>query len=139
VIRCAADSTAPPATAWALLARPARWQEWAPQLRGAWGLAGSDGEVAEGARGAARLLGAVPVPARITRVDAGRLWTWRVGPVELDHVVEPRPDGCTVVTTMRAAAPLEALLRVTYAPVVRLLMGNLARVAERAAARATSP
>src|SRR5213080_575410 len=33
-----ARSTAPPAAAWALLARPARWPEWAPHLGGAWGL-----------------------------------------------------------------------------------------------------
>jgi hypothetical protein len=132
VIRCAADSAADPAIAWALFARPDRWKQWAPQLRGARGLAGTNGEVAGGNTGAALLLGAIPVPARITRVDSGRLWTWRVGLVELDHEVEPRALGCTVVTTLRAPGPIEAALRVTYAPVVQLLMGNLARVAARA-------
>jgi len=131
VLRYAARSTAAPAEAWSLLARPDRWHEWAPQLRGAWGLAGPDGEVRPGARGAARLLGAVPVPAVIVLVDPGRAWTWRVGPVTFDHLVEPRTGGCTVATTIRAVAPLEAALSVTYGPVVALLMRNLARVAAR--------
>ncbi len=125
-----AASDATEAEAWSLLARPARWHEWAPQLRGAWGL--GEPEVREGARGAARLLGVVPVPAVITAVDPGRAWSWRVGPVELDHRVDPAPHGGSVVTvTMRAPAPIEAALRVTYGPVVQLLVLNLARVAAR--------
>ena len=130
VLTYAAETTAPPAAAWALFARPARWPEWAPQLRGAWGL-GSP-EVAVGARGAARLLGVVPVPATITAKDPGRSWSWRVGPVELDHRVEPLPGrGARVVTDLRAPAALEAVLRVSYGPFVALLMRNLARVAAR--------
>src|SRR5438309_1480419 len=73
-----AASKAPPALAWALYARPRAWPAWAPQLRGAWGLAGDDGEVEEGRIGAARLLGVVPVPARISAKDPGRSWTWQV-------------------------------------------------------------
>jgi hypothetical protein len=124
-----AASDAPASEAWELLARPDRWHEWAPQLRGAWGL--GQPEVRPGARGAARLLGVVPVPAVITDVDPGRSWTWRVGPVEFDHRVDPEPGGSRVTVTMRAAAPVEAVLRVTYGPVVQLLVGNLARVAAR--------
>ena len=63
MLRYQAHSSAAPEIAWALIARPALWSRWAPQLRGAWGL-GSP-EVVVGARGAARLLGVVPVPARI--------------------------------------------------------------------------
>ena len=85
-----AASTAPPATAWALMARPDRWHEWAPQLRGAWGL--GQPEVRAGAVGAARLLWAVPVPARIVSVDPGRSWRWQVGPVHFDHRVDFRID-----------------------------------------------
>jgi hypothetical protein len=122
---------APPAAAWSLLARPARWHEWAPQLRGAWGL--GDPEVRAGARGAARLLGVVPVPARIVSVDRGRSWVWQVGPVRFDHRVEPARDGRSeVAVDICAARPLEALLAVTYGPVVQLLVDNLARVAARA-------
>ena len=50
-----ADSEAPAAIAWALMARPGAWSSWAPHVRGAWGLGAP--EVRAGARGAARLLG----------------------------------------------------------------------------------
>src|SRR4051812_4189792 len=63
-----ADSSAPPSAAWALLSRPEAWPAWSPHVRGAWGLGA--GEVREGAHGAARLLGGVPVPARITAKSA---------------------------------------------------------------------
>jgi hypothetical protein len=118
--------------AWALIARPAAWPAWAPHVRGAWGLGAP--EVRAGARGAARLLGVVPVPARITEKVDGRSWAWRVGPVDMDHRVEPGPgDGCTVAVTMSAPAPVEAALRLGYGPVVALLVRNLARAADRAA------
>jgi hypothetical protein len=130
MLRYASTSTGPPAEAWALLSRPARWHEWSPHVRGAWGL--GDDEVRAGAHGAARLLGVVPVPAVVTRVDAPRAWTWRVGPVELGHEVRALGDGgCEVATTLRAPHALEAVLAVTYGPVVALLMRNLARVAAR--------
>src|SRR3954451_24419344 len=66
MLRYEADSDADPGQAWALLARPGRWHEWAPQLRGAWGLGVP--EVQRGASGVAFLLGVVPVPATITAV-----------------------------------------------------------------------
>ena len=130
MLRYASRSTGPPAEAWALLARPARWHEWSPHVRGAWGL--GDGEVRAGARGAARLLGVVPVPAAVTRVDAPRAWTWRVGPVELGHEVG-RSATAAARWPRRCArrARLEPLLAATYGPVVALLMRNLARVAAR--------
>src|SRR5215208_2454846 len=99
-----AESEASPRAAWALLARPGAWPEWAPHLRGAWGL-GSP-EVRVGATGAARLLGVVPVPARITAKREGESWTWRVGPVELVHRVIGRERGCTVAIDLRAPGPL---------------------------------
>jgi hypothetical protein len=49
------------------MARPSRWHEWAPQLRGAWGLGEPEG--APGARGARSLLVRRARPAVITRVD----------------------------------------------------------------------
>lgn len=128
----AVPSAAPPAAAWALLSRPGRWQEWAPHIRGAWGL--GEPVVREGARGAARLLGVVPVPAVITSVHEGTSWTWRVGGVvDMDHRVAPRVGGCEIVVTLEAPGPLEAALGATYGPVVRLLIGRLARVAARQA------
>lgn len=127
-----ARSAAPPAVAWALIARPARWARWAPHVRGAWGLGGADGVVRAGAHGAARLVGVVPVPAVITAVEPGRSWTWRVASaVTMDHVVEPDGDGGAVITvTLAAPGPLEAALARTYGPLVGVLVRRLARVAE---------
>lgn len=124
-----ATSPAAPAAAWALIARPGRWPEWSPHVRGAWGLAGPGGEVRAGAVGAARLLGAIPVPARITHVEAGRSWTWRVGGlVEMDHVVEPAAEGegCVVTVTLAAPGPLEPALAAAYMPLVGVLVRRLA-------------
>jgi hypothetical protein len=140
MLRYEALSTADPDSAWALIARPARWHEWAPHLRGAWGL--GDPEVRPGARGAARLLWAIPIPAAVTArrdADAERSWTWRVGPVVMDHYVAQRPGGSVVGVDLRAPAAVEALLRVSYGPVVRLLVGHLARVAARDAATPPRP
>jgi len=125
-----ARSAADPDRAWALMARPALWSRWAPHLRGAWGL--GDPEVKAGARGAARLLGVVPVPARILEVEPPRLWTWRVGPATLKHRVDAHPHGGSVVAVdVVAPGPVEAALAVTYGPLVQLLVRNLARVAAR--------
>jgi hypothetical protein len=122
-------STAPPAAAWALLARPARWPEWAPHLGGAWGL--GEPEVRAGALGAARLLGALPVPARIVAKQPGRSWTWRVGLVEMVHRVEPvTGGGCEVAIDVIAPAPLEAAVAVAYGPVIGATLRRLARRAE---------
>jgi len=125
-----AFSDAPPEAAWALLARPVRWPEWAPHLGGAWRL-GSP-EVRTGAVGAARLVGVVPVPARIVAKRPGRSWTWRVGlgTVEMVHRVEPRAGGgSTVAIDVRAPRPLEAGLALTYGPVIQATLNRLARKA----------
>lgn len=95
-----ARSAADPARAWALMAEPGRWSMWAPHIRGAWGL-GSP-EVRNGAVGAVRLLGVVPVPAQIVAKRAGRMWAWRVGPAVLVHRVEPAGAGCVVAIDMQA-------------------------------------
>jgi hypothetical protein len=121
-----AHSAADAASAWSLMARPSRWSEWAPHIRGAWGL-GSP-EIAGGAFGAVRLLGLVPVPARIVAKQPGRMWAWRVGPAVLVHRVEPLTGGgCVVAIDMHAPRPLTA----AYGPVVNVLLNRLARVAER--------
>jgi hypothetical protein len=122
-----ARTTATPEQVWPLLARPSRWSTWAPHLRGAWGL--GEEEVRPGAFGAVRLLGVVPVPARITAKDPGRSWDWQVGPARFRHRVTPRPGGSLVGVDISAPGPLEPLLRVSYGPLVALLVRNLARVA----------
>jgi hypothetical protein len=133
VLRYEAESAAPPEAAWALVARPHRWKEWAPHVRGAVGLGVP--EVEEGRHGVARLFGALPVPAVVTDKVPGRSWTWRVGPVTLVHRVRPRADGtCVVGVDLSAAPALETVLALTYGPVVALLVERLARVAERTGA-----
>jgi len=128
MLRYEAESTAEADAAWALLARPGRWHEWAPHVRGAWGL--GEPEVRRGAVGAVRLLGAVPVPARVVDVVPRRAWSWRVGPVLMDHRVAPRRGGgCVIAIELRARRPVEAALRVSYGPVVGALVRRLARVA----------
>ena len=125
-----AESEATPRAAWALLARPESWPTWAPHLRGAWGL-GSP-EVRKGATGAARLLGVIPIPARITAKRDGASWTWRVGPVELVHRVIERERGCTVAIDLRAPAALEPAVAAAYGPVIQVMLNRLARRAETA-------
>ena len=123
-------SAASPEAAWSLLASPSRWHEWAPHVRGAWGL-GSP-HVREGARGFVRLAGVLPVPARIVSVDPGREWTWEVaGVTRMSHRVEPASGGCTVAIDLAAPGPLEPALATAYGPVIRWALG---RLAERAAA-----
>jgi len=121
-----------PEAAWRLLARPGDWSRWSPHVRGAWGL--GEPEVRSGATGAARLLGALPIPARIVGKIPGRSWTWRVGFgfVEMVHRVEPRPGGgCDVAIDLLAPGPLEGALAATYGPVIEATLRRLAREAER--------
>jgi Polyketide cyclase / dehydrase and lipid transport len=128
----AARSSADPDTAWRLIARPELWPRWSPHVRGAWHL--GEPEVRDGAVGAARLLGVVPVPARIVGKKAGRSWTWRLGLglVEMVHRVEARPEGgSTVAVDIIAPKPLERALALAYGPVIERSLERLARTAER--------
>jgi polyketide cyclase/dehydrase/lipid transport protein len=123
-----ADSAAAPSSVWPLLARPARWHEWAPHIRGARGLGAP--EVRTGASGVVLLGGVLPLPARIVAKRHGRSWTWTVGPATLVHRVDPRGDGSRIAIEISAPGPLEAVLRVGYGPLVGVLVRRLARVAE---------
>lgn len=133
VLRYEATTDADRGTAWSLIARPGRWSAWAPHVRGAWGL--GDPEVRAGARGAARLLGVVPMPATITAVRPGRSWAWRVGAgpltVTMDHRVGRRRGRTVVGVDLVAPPPVERVLAVTYGPLVGVLLRRLAAVAER--------
>ena len=79
-----------------------------------------------------RLLGAPVVPARITRKRSGRMWAWKVGPVELTHRVDPWPEGgSTVAVDIDAPTSIERVVQATYGPLVQVLVRRLGRVAER--------
>ena len=123
----AADSPAPPAEVWSLMAEPRRWAEWAPHVRGAWRLGAP--EVEPSRVGAAKLAGVLPVPARIVAKDPGRSWTWRVGPMTLVHAVHPTPVGSRVSMTLSAPGPLEPVLAAAYGPVIQAMTRRLARKA----------
>ena len=126
----AADSGSPAAEVWSLLARPDRWHEWSPYVRGTEGL--GEPEVREGARGRVRLLGAPIVPATITRVRPGHSWSWRVGPVELDHRVLPTPGGSRIEIHLGLTGALPDLAAtLAYGPICSLMARRIARVAER--------
>jgi hypothetical protein len=132
MVTFSARSDAPPAEAWSLMARPVRWSEWAPHIRGAWRLGSPEVQVRR--VGAVRVAGVLPVPAQIVAKRAGRMWSWRVGPALLVHRVEPLRDGdgCTVAIDLTASPPaLERALAATYGRLVAVLVRRLARVAER--------
>lgn len=134
-MRFEAGSDASREQLWELLARPERWREWAPHVRGASGL-GSP-EVTEGKRGRVSLLGLELVPATVLRVDPGRSWSWRVGPLELRHAAEaPSPgsgSASIAVVELRGHGLAGRALALAYAPGVWTLTRNLARVAGRRA------
>jgi hypothetical protein len=123
----AADSSAPPEAAWALISRPSEWRRWAPHLRGAVGM--GQPEVHAGALGFALLGGLVPVPGVVLGKRPGRRWSWQVGLIRVDHTVEPRPGGCRVIVDLSAPWPLERLLAVSYGPIVAVLVRRLAAIA----------
>lgn len=134
MLRYDAQTEAGPDTVWTLLACPTRWSEWAPHVQGAWGLGWP--QVREGAIGAVRLLGVVPVPARISRVNPGESWAWQIGLVTVDHIVEELPDheGSIISVVVDAPGPLEPALARTYGLVMGGLVQRLARTAEATAA-----
>jgi hypothetical protein len=115
--------------AWRLLAEPRRWPSWAPHIAGARGL--GTPEVEPGRRGVVRLVGGVPVPARIVAKEPGRSWEWQVGPIAMTHSVTPEADGSRVSIGIEAPMVVEAVLRMSYGPLITPLLRNLARVAAR--------
>jgi len=123
----ASEAAAPPAEAWALLARPARWREWAPHVRGAWGLGAP--EIEAGRTGVVRVAPALLVPVRVIAKRPRRSWAWKTGMVTIRHRVEPRRGSVLVVVEMDAHPAVERLLAVTYGPLVDVLLRRLARVA----------
>ena len=73
--------------------------------------------------------GAAPIPVWITAKTDGRSWDWRVGLVDMSHQVIPRADGSEVRIEITAPRAIEAGLRLTYGPLVSVLLRNLARIA----------
>jgi hypothetical protein len=126
-----ADLDISPRRAWILYSHPRAWPAWAPHMRGAWGLTNGAGEVKPNARGVV-WLGLAPIPVKVTWVDEGRSWSWKVGPLEMDHIVEPREDGgCRVALTVRGPGLLEDVSAAIYGLPAQLFLRNMGRVGRR--------
>ncbi|GAA3452687.1 SRPBCC family protein [Dactylosporangium matsuzakiense] len=117
---CGADEV------WDRYARPSRWAEWAPQIRGVT----YQGEViAPGAAGVVHGPVGVRVPFRIVAVDADgpvRRWAWEVRVLTmtlwLEHVVEARGTGVRTRLSVAGPAPVVAMYRpVAWAALRRLV------------------
>ncbi|MGE5407732.1 MAG: SRPBCC family protein [Syntrophothermus sp.] len=126
----AVDCDAPPDRLWALVARPDRWAEWSPHVKGADGLGAP--EVAAGASGHVILRGGLRIPARVTQVSPGESWSWQVGGLVVHHTVRPLPGGRSrLEQVVEGTARPWSAVALAYGPVVGLIGRNVARVAER--------
>jgi hypothetical protein len=86
--------------------------------------------VEAGAKGRVIVAGGLKVPAEILEVEPGRSWSWKVGGVIVDHVVEPDGDGCRLSMPVRSSGSFWAPLALAYAPIVGLFTGRIVEVAE---------
>ncbi|WP_122089359.1 SRPBCC family protein [Halalkalicoccus subterraneus] len=114
---------APAGDVWELLIDTHRWPEWSPSI--------TDVECQErgirtGSTGRVRLVGGIGLPFEITYCDGYR-WTWEVAGVPATgHRIDPRNGS----GSCRAVFELP-LLAAGYAPVCRLALSRIARLAER--------
>jgi uncharacterized protein YndB with AHSA1/START domain len=123
------ESSASPERVWALIARPGRWSEWSPHVRGAEGLGSPT--VRAGARGSVVLRGGMRTAARVTDVVPGESWTWEVGGLTVRHSVRPTAGGCRIEHEVTGSSRAWSAVAVAYAPIIGLIARNIARVAER--------
>jgi hypothetical protein len=122
-VRTRIEATGPATTRdmWEAYADPARWHEWAPQIRAVRPLE----RIQTGLRGEVEGLLGVRVRFEVTEVDepTGR-WTWRVevGPARLT-IAHEVADG-------RTAAEIDgpAPIVLAYSPVARLALSRLVHV-----------
>lgn len=123
------ECEASPEQLWSLVARPDRWHEWSPHVRGAEGL-GSP-EVEPGAKGSVVLRGGLRLPAEVTDVVAGRSWTWKVGGIVVHHIVTPTSTGSRLSMPVEATGRLWGPAAALYSPVVGAIARRIVQVAER--------
>jgi hypothetical protein len=118
----AAVVPAPPSAAWRLLTDTRTWPTWGPTIA-AVEVSGDEPIIGPGAHGTVRTVGGLTLPFRITHVEDGVRWTWRVAGVPATgHRVEPHPDGCRVVFEVPLlAAPYVAVCRLALRRIRRLL------------------
>jgi uncharacterized protein YndB with AHSA1/START domain len=119
---------APPDAAWDLLTDTTRWTAWGPSIAE---VRSSTSVVELGTTGRIRPLLGPWVPFRVTSVDPGRRWAWRVaGLPATGHRVEPvttsrsaTGDRCRVVFEVPVlAAPYAAVCALALRRIERLLL-----------------
>lgn len=125
------ETEAQPELLWTLVARPDRWHEWSPYVRGAEGLGFP--EVEAGAKGEVVLRGGIKMPAEVTEVVPGRSWAWRVGGIVVDHAVTPTGAGSRLTMAVDSTGGPWSVAARLYAPVVGLIARRIVTVAEREA------
>jgi Polyketide cyclase / dehydrase and lipid transport len=115
----------PTAQVWERYAVPARWPDWAPQIRG---VEATAGRIAPGVTGRVRGPLGVRVSFVVAEVDAkARTWSWdvRFGPLRmhLRHGVDVDPGGTATWLVVRGPA----LAVAAYLPVARYALRRLVR------------
>lgn len=119
----AAEGPAEMSGVWRDYTHPARWPDWAPQIRR---VATDADVVAPGVTGTVHGPLLLRVPFRILAVDhAQHRWTWRVGvgpvAVVLDHGVDAVGTGCRAWARVHAPS----LLVAPYSPLARIALRRL--------------
>jgi hypothetical protein len=122
-----AETNAPAAEVWSLLAEPARWHEWSPYVAGGEGL--GEPEVEAGAVGAVILRGGIRIGAEILEVVPGISWAWQVKGLRMRHEVTPTPSGARLSMIPEGSGPLWSALALGYRLPTGLIARNVARVA----------
>jgi hypothetical protein len=120
-----ASGPAGPDLVWRRYAEPARWPDWAPQIRR---VDTAAGRIAPGVTGTVRGPFGLPVRFTVTDVDElERRWAWdaRLGPIRLHlrHGVDP--DGRGASTWLTARGPAAVLM--AYLPIARFALHRLVR------------
>ena len=126
-VTISARGPAAPDEVWDRYARPARWPQWAPQIRG---VDVADERLRVGTTG--RVIGPLGVAASFVVQrwdDATMRWSWQAwfGPISLrlDHGVDARGTGSSTFLTVHG--PLPVVLG--YLPIARFALGRLVRAA----------
>jgi len=122
------DIDAAATTVWAILTDTTAWPVWGPTVRGAL-LSDGGNRIGPGSTGRVATAVGVWLPFEITDWDEGRRWAWRVaGVAATAHAVDA--DGAV---TQRCRATIEVPSWAPfYAPVCRIALGRIARLARPA-------
>jgi hypothetical protein len=115
------DLAVPPARAWRVLTDTTTWSAWGPSIAD---VVASDRVLTATTTGRVRPRFGPWLPFRVTHLDPGSRWVWRVAGVPATgHRVEPTPTGCRIVFEVPYPAA-------AYAVVCEVALGRLAQLLE---------